>query len=177
MFFKFKKTKETQESTAQHVKRRSFQHQPEIASIMVEDEERVRRFWKEFFRERGMKLFLYDSEKSFLEVHSIICFPVQFYFDQDFYQERGVGVRLANLVKNSPYRVSTHLITAYSPSDFSEELQNGVLDSVLPKYPVGLFGSNFFRTKMKKECNERGAEVVVAECAGRILQAIDPLLN
>lgn len=175
MFFKSKKAKELKQPIETKVERRAFHHQSEIASVIVEDEERIRRFWKEFFRERGMKLYVYDSEESFLEVFQIISFPMQFYFDQDFGHKRGVGVRLANLVKNSPFRVSTNLITSYPAELFSNEIHDGVLDSVLSKYPGSIFGSNFFKSRMRKECDEKGAHLVVAECAGQVLRALEPL--
>lgn len=175
VFFKSKKSRELKQPTETKTERRTFHHQSDIASVIVEDDERVRKFWKEFFYERGMKLYLYDSEESFLDVYQIICFPMQFYFDQDFGRERGVGVRLANLVKNSPYRVSTNLITSYPAELFSNEIQDGVLDSVLPKYPGSIFGANFFKARMRKECDERGEDTVVAECVGQVLHALEPL--
>ena len=175
MFFKQKKQSEHRGSNMWLPEMRSCIHQADIPSVLVEDEERVRRFWKEFFSERGMKLYLYDSEESFLEIHQVICFPVQFYFDQDFGLNRGVGLRLANLVKTSPYRVSTNLVTAYDPADFVSEIHGGVLDSVLPKFPSTLFGVNFFKSKMRQEMDERGPEAVVEECAKQVLQALEPL--
>lgn len=177
VFLRFRQRKKLQQLEITQSERRIYQHQPHIPSILVEDDERVRRFWREFFIERGMQLYLYDSEKSFQNVYQIICFPVQFYFDQDFGQDRGVGLRLAKLIKNSPYRVSTSLVTAYSPDVFSSEIHEGLLDSILPKYPSTLFGANFFKAKMRKETDDKGAVTVVADSAAQLLEAMEPLLN
>lgn len=152
-----------------------YSHNPEVPSILVEEEERIRRFWKEFFLERHMVLEVYDSEANFLKELPNIGHPVQFYFDQDFAYERGVGIRLASLVKNSPQRFSTSLVTAYPPILFRKEIQVGTLDSVLPKYPAIVFGENFFRTRMKIEFEDFGFYPVISECTDRLQKAIEPL--
>ena len=68
-------------------------------TVLVEEEERVRHYWREFFTEREMPLAVFEDEWRFLREFRPTGSPVRFFFDQDMGEERGVGGKLTRLVR------------------------------------------------------------------------------
>lgn len=144
-------------------------------TVLVEEEERVRRYWIEFFGERGMPLQVFESAPAFLRTVKPAGVPIRFFFDQDMGEERGVGVSLARYVQFWRERVSTSLVTAYPPAFFRRELQDNVIDAVLPKFPSKVFGEGFFEMRMRREIREVGVAPTLADAVDRISTACQKL--
>lgn len=131
-------------------------HRPALFTVLVEEEERICRFWREYFAERDMAILTFQEPEEFLNAELNNGRPIQFYFDQDFGSRRSIGTELARIVRDWPGRMSTALVTAYEPSDFESEIEDGVLDRVLPKYPDDIFPSDFFEQRIQREADEVG---------------------
>lgn len=154
-----------------------FTHSKNILSVLVEDEERIRRFWNEYFALNKMPLLVFSSDDEFLREIDKINVPTQFYFDQDFGSRRGVGVELANHVFKMPIRFNTNLITSYPLFFFKQELEDGILDFILPKYPIDIFGENYFENRMKREIEEKGVACILKESVQQLEESFKPLLK
>lgn len=146
-----------------------------FVTVLVEEEERVRRYWREFFRERAMPLEVFESPADFKMNFWRRGWKIRFFLDQDIGEERGAGVELARFVRLWPERISTALVTAYPPALFGRELAVGVLDAVYSKYPVDIFGEHFFEMRMRREVDERGVAPVLADSIGRLAGAYQDL--
>lgn len=112
-------------------------------NVLVEDDELVRRFWSDYFKEKGWELSVFDSELEFRKRFRPSGLPVRFFFDQDFGLKRGIGCALAKHVENWSARHATYLITSYPAYFFEEEVRSGMIDGVYPKFPVEIFGPNY----------------------------------
>lgn len=147
----------------------------EFVTVLVEEEERVRQYWREFFRERAMPLEVFASAGEFKATFWRSGWKLRFFFDQDIGEERGAGVELARFVRLWPERISTALVTAYPSALFGRELASGILDAVYSKYPAELFGERFFEMRMRREVDERGVAPVLADSIGRLSGAYQDL--
>lgn len=147
---------------------RDFTHLGRGLSILVEEEESIRRSWQLFFAERGLRLIVFDCADAFLAGFRPGEESVEFFFDQDFGSQRGVGLRLAAIVRNWPGRTGTSLVTNYDPEDFEVEIAAGMLNAVLPKFPDGIFGEGYFDRHMERRFREQGHQAVLIESVSRV---------
>ncbi|MGK5089427.1 hypothetical protein WDW86_17895, partial [Bdellovibrionota bacterium FG-2] len=115
-----------------------------VMAILVEEELRIRKLWQHFFHKNGLLLLVFDSPEQFLKHYKPNGRPIELFFDQDFGNRRGEGVKLARLVVSWPGRVATNLVTSYEPQNFASEFREGILDDVLSKFPEEIFGPNYF---------------------------------
>jgi FixJ family two-component response regulator len=145
----------------------------QIQTVLVEDEESIRRAWEEFFHERGMRLQTFDSAESFLRNFKSDGTPVEFFFDQDFESQRGVGTWLAAKVWSHPDRIATSLVTSYPSVHFVDELSSGVLDAVFPKFPVRIFGEEFFEKHILRRMEREGISSIIQESVDRLEKAAE----
>ncbi len=156
-------------------KGRDFSHLSRGLSILVEEEESIRRSWSLFFSKQGLRLLVFDSAENFLAEFHPQGEPVEFFFDQDFGNQRGVGLRLATIVRNWPGRTGTSLVTNYDPEDFEVEISGGTLDAVLPKFPDSIFGEGFYVQHMERRFREQGQLAVLIESVSRVSNAFRSL--
>lgn len=144
-------------------------------TVLVEEEERVRRYWREFFDERAVPLLVFESADVFLKTVRPGGNSFRFFFDQDMGDDRGVGIRLARHVQHWRERLSTALVTAYPPGCFTRELQENIIDAVLSKYPSKIFGERFFETRIRREIEERGLTPILEDSIDRLSTAYQEL--
>ncbi len=144
-----------------------------VLSILVEEEEAIRQSWLVHFAERNMRLLVFESAEAFLAGFTPNGERVEFFFDQDFGQKRGVGITLAQIVRNWPGRLGTSLVTAHLPEDFRSELASGLIDAVQPKFPEGIFGVDFYQEHIRRQLREKGFEKFMADSLGRMREAFD----
>jgi hypothetical protein len=120
---------------------------PLIPTILVEEENRIRRNWSHHFRSRNLPFWQFSSPESFHAglptIIAHITNDTQFYLDQDFGNRRGLGVKMAKEIREAFPKVWIALVTAYPPDYFQKELFSGILNAVLPKYPRHIFGDFF----------------------------------
>lgn len=151
---------------------RDYSHLSRLRSVLVEEDASIRRSWQLFFAERGMDLLVFGSAESFLKGYRHQEEPVEFFFDQDFGIHRGVGLRLAHLVRNWRGRIGTSLVTAYRAPDFEAELKAGVIDAVLPKFPEEIFGPGYFEIHIRRQIQERGAVNAFADSLSQLCKGL-----
>lgn len=151
------------------------EHAKDRLTILVEEEESIRRSWEAHFRATGRKLKTYASATEFIPEFVPTGDALDFFFDQDFGTERGVGLRLAAYVRPWKDRLNTGLVTAYPKSFFEEELDSGLIDDVHEKFPEHLFGPEYFNTHMKRRFQDEGAERVWETATLRIHGALEHL--
>ena len=152
-----------------------FSHLKSVLSVLVEEEEGIRRSWLAYFRERGMRLLVFESAEAFLAGYRPDGDPVEFFFDQDFGANRRVGLRLAALVHGWEGRTGTSLVTSYPPSAFEEQLSSGILDNVLAKFPESIFGPGYHEIHVQQQIREKGLGRFVSDSLDRIRSAFDDL--
>lgn len=147
---------------------RDFSHLSRGLSVLVEEEESIRRSWQLFFAERGLRLLVFDSADAFLTGFRPQGELVEFFFDQDFGNQRGVGLRLALIVRNWPGRTGTALVTNYDPEDFEVEIAAGTLSAVLSKFPDSIFGEGYYDRHLERRFREQGHQAVLIESVSRV---------
>jgi hypothetical protein len=150
-----------------------------VLTVLVEEEERVRRYWREFFDANGLGLEVFAEPEGFLAALPRLeqsRARTRFYFDRDFgVNRRGVGTELAALTRSAIPDAQIALVTAYWPEDFKDEFQAGILNAVYPKYPEPIFGPNYFNARFRLEMQEVGAEKLVPEMLSRLAEGLEPL--
>ncbi len=151
--------------------RTDYSHLRTGLTVLVEEEGDVRKSWEAFFAERKMRLVTYDSADTFLaDFLASYCAgggPIEFFFDQDFGKDLGVGVRLAKIVRNWSGRTGTSLVTAYQPQDFVSDIQKGIIDAVFYKFPEPIFGEDYFKTHITRQLGEYGTQKVIQESVSK----------
>jgi hypothetical protein len=128
------------------VQRKNTVHDHKTLTVLVEEEEMIRRVWSAYFQASQMPIAVFDSPESFTAVLNDLKAsdkPVQFYFDQAFGERRSEGLRMAAMVRDWPNRRFSALVTNYGAWCFSDALRQAEIDDVFDKYPEKLFGQKF----------------------------------
>ena len=141
-------------------------------TILVEEEQAIRNTWEEFFHKCGMRLLTFESAESFISNYLHDDGPVEFFFDQDFGSRRGVGVQLASYVQTWKGRTGTSLVTSYYPEEFEEEIAEGILSAVFPKFPQGIFGDDYFTKFVRDQVSAKGLTAFVKDHVDRLSDAL-----
>lgn len=154
---------------------RDFSHLRDGISVLVEEEAAIRSSWIQFFEKCGMKLLVFDSGESFISDFRSQGDPVEFFFDQDFGQVRGVGTKLASYVQTWPERTGSSLVTSYLPEEFEYEVAAGIINAVLPKFPAQIFGEDHYSRHIDRQIKEQGLDVFIRNSFDRIQDAFERL--
>lgn len=155
--------------------KRDLSHLSLGLTVLVEEDASIRQSWIEFFDKCGWKLLVFDSAKSFVSGFQPSGDPVEFFFDQDFGMVRGVGTKLAAYVQTWPDRTGTSLVTAHVPEIFEDELADGVIDAVLPKFPEEIFGEGYHGKHVSRRIVEEGLGRLLTDSIGKLSDAFKEL--
>ena len=147
---------------------RDFSHLERGLSILVEEHESIRESWRMFFAERNLRLLTFASENEFFAEFRQHGEPTEFFFDQDFGESRGVGLRLSRIVQNWPGRTGTCLVTDYDADDFKAEIAGGIVNAILPKFPEAIFGADYFDRHIERRFREQGHRAVLIESIAKV---------
>lgn len=150
-----------------------YSHLIDGLTVLVEEDEFIRQGWEDFFNKCGMKLITFGTPEEFVSNFKHDGGPVEFFFDQDFGDRRGMGVKLAAYVQTWKGRTGTSLVTAYDPEDFEEEVSSGLLTSVQPKFPPSIFGDGHLNHHIQKKIDSVGVAAFLQESFGKLSKAID----
>jgi hypothetical protein len=153
--------------------KRDLTHLAAGLTVLLEEDPSIRKSWADYFDKCGMKLLTFDSAEAFISGFRPSGEPVEFFFDQDFGSKRGVGLRLASYVQTWPGRTGTSLVTSYLPEMFQREMEGGLLDSVYPKFPAEIFGTDFFGSHIRRRITEEGLTQFLSDSFGKLSDAFD----
>jgi len=153
--------------------KRDLTHLAAGLTVLVEEDPSIRKSWADFFEKCGMKLFTFDSAEAFISGFRPNGEPVEFFFDQDFGSKRGVGLRLGSYVQTWPGKTGASLVTSYLPEMFEREMQEGLIDSVFPKFPSEIFGNDYFGSHIRRRISEEGLSQFLAESFGKLTEAFE----
>ena len=126
-----------------------------VTYVLVEEEKAKREKWLRIAAEKNLHLMTYPDADWFLSdlAKGVFRGNERFYLDQDFGQERGVGLRLSQKIKSRWHQAYTCLVTAYPKLMFRRELIQGLVSDVSGKYPSPFDDPSFtaFEEKYERE--------------------------
>ena len=105
--------------------------------VLVEEENLIRWKWEQVAIQLGLPLTTYAGWEEFLRDLSQFTESTKFFLDQDMYGVRKVGSKVARAIRANPATKDAYicLVTSYSPSNFREDVQAGVISEVRGKFP------------------------------------------
>lgn len=106
--------------------------------VLVEEEKAIRDEWLRIASTKNLFLMTYPDAEWFLNDmrNGVFSGREKFFLDQDFGEVRGVGLRLARIIKAQWPNAYASLVTAYPKFLFRREIAAGLLNDAFGKYPA-----------------------------------------
>ncbi len=127
----------------------SLQSEPQSITVLVEDDSMIRWLWQNHFNRHNRKLLIFATPEGFIyelpHLNEVYGSNIKYYLDQDFGEDRGVGVKIAERMRESYPSAWISLVTGYRCEDFVDELKSGLLDAVCHKFPHHIFPPKQYR--------------------------------